>query len=137
MAIEIGRREFIAGLGGAAATALPVFVDDAFAAKASQRLLLKGGCVLTFDQKLGDFDQADVLIEGKKIVAVANNLAATDAAVIDASGTIVLPGFIDTHHHLYQALLRNIQGNGVLADYFRDVSNRPRSATQFYLAQDA
>jgi 5-methylthioadenosine/S-adenosylhomocysteine deaminase len=137
MSIEIGRRKFLAGLGGAAAAALPMFVDDALAAKAPERVLLKGGCVLTFDQKLGDFDTADVLIEGKKIVAVGRNLSVTNAAVIDAAGAIVLPGLIDTHHHLYQALLRNVQANGLLADYFRDITNGPKSATQFYRPQDA
>ena len=107
------------------------------AANARGRILFKGGCVLSFDPKLGDFDKADVLVEGKKIVAVGPNLSASGASVIDASGTIVLPGFIDTHHHLYQALFRNIQGNGLLDDYFRDIANGPKSVTPFYRPQDA
>ena len=53
MAIEIGRRKFIAGLGAAVAGALPMFMDDAVSANAPTRLLLKGGCVLTFEQNLG------------------------------------------------------------------------------------
>ncbi len=134
----IVRRDFLKTTGAVlAAGALSGVASDVLAANASPRILLKGGCVLTFDQTLGDFEKADVLIEGKKIVAVGHNLAAANATVIDATGTIVLPGFIDTHHHLYQALLRNIQGDGLLADYFRDIANGPNSATRFFRPQDA
>src|ERR1044071_7419013 len=75
---------------------------------ASQRTLLKGGCVLSLDPEVGNFHQADVLIEGTKIAAVGPNLEAGDAEVIDASNTIVMPGFIDTHRHLWEGILRNI-----------------------------
>jgi 5-methylthioadenosine/S-adenosylhomocysteine deaminase len=63
------------------------------------RTLLKGGCVLSLDASVGDFETADVLIEGSKIVAVQPNLKAS-AAVIDASNMIVMPGFVDTHRHI-------------------------------------
>jgi cytosine/adenosine deaminase-related metal-dependent hydrolase len=134
----IVRRDFLKATGAVvAAGALGGAASEARAANAAPRTLLKGGCVLSFDPAVGDFDRADVLIDGKKIAAVGRNLAAANANVIDASGTILLPGFIDTHHHLYQALLRNIQGNGVLADYFRDIANGPKSATPFFRPQDA
>ncbi len=74
----------------------------------AKRTLLKNGCVLTIDRKIGNFPQADVLIEGSKIAAVGPNLSAADAEVIDASNTIVMPGFIDTHRHLWEGILRNI-----------------------------
>ena len=41
------------------------------------RILLKGGCVLSLDPKVGDFDTADVLIEGSRIAAVGPNLTAS------------------------------------------------------------
>src|SRR5258708_25057790 len=47
-----------------------------------RRIVLKGGIVLSMDSKVGDFEKADVLIEGNKIAAVGPNLKA--AAVIDA-----------------------------------------------------
>ncbi len=97
------------------------------------RYLLKNGVVLSLDPKVGDFDRADVLIEGRRIVAVRPNIEA-NATVIDASNTIVMPGFIDTHHHYYQSALRNVLGNGLLADYFRDIVNK---ATPLYRAEDA
>lgn len=74
----------------------------------SKRTLIKGGTVLTIDPKLGNFMQGDVLIEGDKIAAVGPNLEADSAEVIDASDMIVMPGFIDTHRHIWEGLLRNI-----------------------------
>ncbi len=75
---------------------------------AAQRTLLKSGTVLSLDPDVGNHYQADVLIEGTKIAAVGPNLSAGDAQVIDAADTIVMPGFIDTHRHLWEGILRNI-----------------------------
>jgi cytosine/adenosine deaminase-related metal-dependent hydrolase len=74
----------------------------------TKRTLLKNGCVLTLDRSLGNFTQADVLIEDTKIAQVGPNLAAADAETIDASNMIVMPGFIDSHRHLWEGILRNI-----------------------------
>jgi imidazolonepropionase-like amidohydrolase len=74
------------------------------------RILLKGGCVLSLDPQVGDFDVADVLIEGSRIAAVGPNLTAT-GTIVDAANTIVMPGFIDTHRHMWQGALRNIQAS--------------------------
>ena len=41
-----------------------------------RRILLKGGVVLSFDPNVGDFEKADVLIEGSKIVEVRPNIQA-------------------------------------------------------------
>jgi 5-methylthioadenosine/S-adenosylhomocysteine deaminase len=62
--------------------------------------------VLTLDPQVGDFAQADVLIEDGKIRAVAPSIAASNesTALVDAANRIVLPGFIDTHHHFYQGI---------------------------------
>jgi 5-methylthioadenosine/S-adenosylhomocysteine deaminase len=64
----------------------------------ADRLLLRGGTVLTVDPDLGDLPKGDVLIEGDTIAQVAPQIDA-DAEVIDASGRIVIPGFVDTHRH--------------------------------------
>jgi 5-methylthioadenosine/S-adenosylhomocysteine deaminase len=86
--------------------------------KRAQRIVLQGGIVLTLDPKLGDFEKADVLIEGKKIVAVGPNLGASarSALTVDAAGMIVMPGFVDTHHHQYETILRSILADGLLRD---------------------
>ena len=75
---------------------------------ASKRILIKNGCILTLDKSVGNFHQADVLIEGTKISAVGPNLNAEDGEVIDASDMIVMPGFVDTHRHIWEGILRNI-----------------------------
>lgn len=77
----------------------------------AQRILLKDGCVLSLDPHVGNFHKANVLIEGTKIAAVGPNVTASDAEVIDASGMIVMPGFVDTHRHTWEGILRNIGTN--------------------------
>ncbi|MDY7233150.1 amidohydrolase family protein [Hyalangium rubrum] len=79
-----------------------------------RRYLLKGGAVLSMDPNVGDFARGDVLIEGKKIVAVGPHLHAPGAEVINAAGMIVMPGFVDTHHHQYQTALRSFLSDGLL-----------------------
>ena len=87
----------------------------------SGQTLLKGGCVLSLDPKVGDFAVADVLIEGSRIAAVGPTLTAPSANVIDASDTIVMPGFVDTHRHMWQGAIRNSLPNGLIGDYSREV----------------
>jgi cytosine/adenosine deaminase-related metal-dependent hydrolase len=103
----------------------------------ARRILIKGGVVLTLDRRIGDFAQADVLIEDGKIREVRPGIAVSGdaAAVIDAANRIVIPGFIDTHCHSYQGLLRGIMPNGLLEpDYNRDVQ---RTLTPAYEPDDA
>ena len=84
----------------------------------SHRTLIHGGHVLTMDPKIGDFDAGEVLIEDGAIVAVGADLGVSDAEPIDATGHLVLPGFIDTHRHTWQSLLRGVCGDWTLADYW-------------------
>ena len=79
-----------------------------FAVAPEGRTLIRGGTVLSLDPKVGDFANADVLIEGDRIVAVGPNLENGGVEVIDASTMIVMPGFVDTHRHIWEGLLRNI-----------------------------
>ena len=69
---------------------------------------------MSMDPQVGDFPKADVLIEGKKILAVRPNIHAGGAAEIDARGKIVMPGFIDTHHHQFETALRSFLADGLL-----------------------
>ena len=80
-----------------------------------RRILLRGGVVLTLDATIGDFEKADVLIDGKKIAQVAPTISAANAEIIDCAGTIVMPGFVTTHHHQYETLQRSIIPDGLLA----------------------
>src|SRR5919198_3005557 len=80
-----------------------------------RRILLRGAVVLTLDPNVGDFERADVLVDGKTIAQVAPTIPAGDAEVVDCSGTIVMPGFITTHNHQYEAIQRSMIPDGVLA----------------------
>jgi 5-methylthioadenosine/S-adenosylhomocysteine deaminase len=148
---ETSRRGFLqssAGILAAGAAALPgtTLAQGAGAGAAdaelgrlqgARRILLKGGLVLSLDRQVGDFARADVLIEDGKIRQVRPDIAVSGdaAAVIDATNRIVIPGFVDTHSHSYQGLLRNILTNGVLnPDYNRDIQS---NLTPAYLASDA
>jgi 5-methylthioadenosine/S-adenosylhomocysteine deaminase len=62
------------------------------------RLLIRGGTVLSMDPCVGNYAAADIYIEGSRIIAIGG-LDGFDAEVIDATGMIVIPGFIDTHRH--------------------------------------
>jgi cytosine/adenosine deaminase-related metal-dependent hydrolase len=73
----------------------------------AERTLIKGGAVLSLDPAIGNFSKADVLYEGSKILEVGRDLKAEGAKEVDASRMIVMPGFIDTHRHMWQGLLRN------------------------------
>jgi 5-methylthioadenosine/S-adenosylhomocysteine deaminase len=85
------------------------------------RTLIKNGCVLTLDPVIGNHRRADVLIEDTKIAATGPNLSAPDAEVIDASEMIVMPGFIDTHRHIWEGILRNIAPDALLGEYFTNI----------------
>ena len=74
----------------------------------SGRTLITGGTILSIDPSIGDLPTGDVLVEGDRIVQVAPSIDVGDAEVIDATGMIVLPGFVDTHRHIWEGLLRNI-----------------------------
>ena len=66
----------------------------------NRRILLKGGTIVSMDASVGDLAQGDILIQGKKIAAIGANLRVSGPAprVIDASNTILIPGFVDCHH---------------------------------------
>lgn len=86
----------------------------------TDRILLRGGHVITEDPELGTLPAGDVLIEGEKIAQVAPSIDA-EAEVIDVSGDIVIPGFVDTHRHTWEAAIRNCAPDATLDDYFVEV----------------
>ncbi len=126
----VSRRQFLCTTAAATvaaplATTMVISPAAAQAPPAAQApgrpILIKNGCVLSLDRGIGDFEQADVLIRGSKIAEVRPNIAAADAEVIDASRAIVMPGFVDTHRHMWQGILRNIIPDASLQEYFRVV----------------
>jgi cytosine/adenosine deaminase-related metal-dependent hydrolase len=138
------RRNFLKGTaatGVAAAAGLNLFAarparandDDRDPPKDSgrpgRRYVIRNGAVMSMDPHVGDFPKADVLVEGKKILAVGPNLHAGNAAEIDARGRIVMPGFIDTHHHQFETALRSFLADGVLIN---DGSGSPSGSTTYF-----
>lgn len=134
------RRSFLKGAaatGIAAAGGLKLFAPRPAAADAGglpngtgmpgRRYVLRGGSVMSMDPQVGNFAQGDVLIEGNKILDVGPHL--NGGAVIDVSGRIVMPGFIDTHHHQFETALRSWLADGVLID---DKSGSPSGSRTYY-----
>lgn len=92
-----------------------------------RQTLIKGGHILSMDDAVGNFVTGDVLIEGTKILQIAPQIDAPDAAVIDATGHIVMPGLIDTHHHQSETALRAFLADAVLMN-----DGRPGSEYNYY-----
>jgi len=69
--------------------------------------------LVTMDADRREIENGTVVIEDNKIIFVGTNHEAKTQGfkidtVIDATGTVVLPGLINCHHHLYQTLTRSI-----------------------------
>jgi len=96
------------------------------------RTLLRGGLVIDTEPEVVARQETDVLIEDGRIAAVGPGLIAdVEAAgveVIDATERIVLPGFVDTHRHLWQTALRGVAADGNLGLYFERGARRVRCA---------
>ena len=84
-----------------------------------QRILLKGATVLTAEKGGSEERECDVLIEGSKIAALAPDISvdAASCEVIDVTGHIVCPGFVDTHRHLWQSPFRYFGADWLIAHY--------------------
>ena len=98
-----------------------------------ERVLFRGGHVVTMDPQIGDVFGGDVLVEDDRIVAVGSTVEAGDAEVVDAADCVVIPGFIDSHRHTWETVIRGIAPDVSLAGYFDIVLDQLAPA---YRAQD-
>lgn len=91
-------------------------------------LLLKSGTVLCHD----DTDQvitrkADVLIEGSRITKIEDSISPlADTEVIDCTNKLVSPGFVDTHHHVWQSAFKGVFGDMALLPYLAMSKSAPK-----------
>jgi 5-methylthioadenosine/S-adenosylhomocysteine deaminase len=106
--------------------------EDVMADK--NKVLIKGGTVVTMDPSLGVLNGASIFIEDGIIKSIGPNIAVEGAEVVDAQNMIVMPGFVDCHRHMWQSQLRAITADWSLYDY----SARIRSVySSFYDPEDA
>src|SRR2546427_3599740 len=138
---QLGRRDFLKAstATAAAAAGMSLFAarpaaaqdDDApeDSGRRGRRYVIRGGHVTSIDPAVGDFVKADVLVEGKKIIDIKPNLHVEGAGEIDARGKIVMPGFIDTHHHQFETALRSFLANGILIN---DGSGSPSANPTYF-----
>lgn len=92
----------------------------------TERILIRGGHVISMDPEIGDLARTDILIENDKIAAIGpdigiglEELATTH--IVNAAGRVVIPGFVDTHRHTWETCVRGVAANATLDDYFAEV----------------
>jgi cytosine/adenosine deaminase-related metal-dependent hydrolase len=72
-------------------------------------LIKNATTIVTMDATLSELAQADIRVKNGVISEIGKGLDST-GDTIDASGCVVTPGLVNTHHHLYQTLTRAVPG---------------------------
>ena len=126
------RREVLGGVLAAGALSSTPFRRSMGQQPVTPELLIRNGYVLTMDAAAGDIAGGDVHIRGGAIAAVGRGLSAPGAEIIDGTGMLVLPGFVETHWHIWTALLRSLAGDRQEHGYFPT----SRTVGTFYTADD-
>lgn len=85
------------------------------------KTLIKNAILLTMDRATSDLTTGDVLLIDDRIAEVSPHIAADDAEIIDATGMVASPGFVDTHRHVWQAQLRGVAADWSLLQYLAEV----------------
>jgi cytosine/adenosine deaminase-related metal-dependent hydrolase len=102
-----------------------------------RRTLIRNATIVSVDPKIGVLPHGDILIDGKKIAEVKRDIGNVDANVIDGTDMIVIPGFVDTHRHTWQSLLRGVATDWTLGQYFggvRGIAGKVYTAEDMYVA---
>lgn len=82
----------------------------------NNEILLQGGYVLSMDSEIGDLTSGDVLIRDGQIIEVGASIDAPQAQVIDATDMVIMPGFVETHWHMWESSWRGMANDA--AEYF-------------------
>ena len=94
-------------------------------AQAPDRTFIRNAnLVITMEPRLGAGEigliaGGDLLIEGDRIVAVGKDLDGSGARIVDATGKIIMPGFVDVHNHLWQSLIRGCGTSLAVGDWLQ------------------
>jgi 5-methylthioadenosine/S-adenosylhomocysteine deaminase len=121
--LDFTRRALLGGAAALSAAGSAGFARTAFAAAAPKlpargNVVIRKAYVMTME-KDGDIKDGDVHVRDGVIVAVGQNLNAPGARTIDGRGMIVLPGFVETHWHMWNTLFRGMSGEKPDYSYFR------------------
>jgi cytosine/adenosine deaminase-related metal-dependent hydrolase len=136
----LDRRSFAKRLGATAlgvlaapATIRPTFSQAVAPSIGRGHYLIKNGAVITVDPARGVLPRADVHVRDGRIEAIGPDLTAAGAATIDATDMIVMPGFVETHHHMWSSLGRNFVGDSGFG-YFpaKAATSKLYTAEDFY-----
>jgi 5-methylthioadenosine/S-adenosylhomocysteine deaminase len=84
-------------------------------------MVIRNGFVVSVDPDIGEVPSADILVEDGVIAEIGRGLSVADAEEVDASGTIVIPGFVDTHRHTWQTPVRGVLPCCTLDTYFGEL----------------
>jgi cytosine/adenosine deaminase-related metal-dependent hydrolase len=76
----------------------------------SDLLIRNAAAVVTMNPERAELAGADIFLRDGVILALGHGLPKAGAEVIDATGCVVTPGLVNTHHHLYQTLTRAVPG---------------------------
>jgi cytosine/adenosine deaminase-related metal-dependent hydrolase len=82
-------------------------------------VVLDNCAVVTMDAQRNEYAAGHVVVEGNRIAAVGAGSGPAGDTVIDASGCLATPGFVNTHHHLYQWLTRGLAPDATLFQWLR------------------
>jgi cytosine/adenosine deaminase-related metal-dependent hydrolase len=77
-------------------------------------MILEGGTVVTMDGQRSEYPSGHVVVEGNRITAVGQGPSNLGGPRLDVSGCLVTPGFVNTHHHLYQWVTRGLAVDSTL-----------------------
>ena len=89
-----------------------------------QRLILKGGHIISLDSSIGEIEEGDVLIEGTKITKVAPDIDPAGSEVVDATNMLLIPGLVDTHRHTWQTAIKGMSSDWSLPEYLAGIRSR-------------
>ena len=77
-------------------------------------MILEGATVVTMDQQRSEYPAGHVVVEGNRITVVGPGPSDRDGDRVDVSGCLITPGFVNTHHHLYQWVTRGLAVDSTL-----------------------
>ncbi len=121
---DVSRRNYLKA--GAASLATVAFASNANADEtdcsgedgaSNDSILIKNGTLVTVDPEHGIRYDADIFVRDGEIERIGADLDAPSAEVIDASDSIVIPGFVNAHLHTWESGVRGIAGNWTFLEY--------------------